>query len=459
MRSRLVIAVALLGLAVAPAAHATVPQDGSGFGISDPDPLPTRSLGPAFHDLQPRVFRMLVPWNIADDPGLRLQAADRLAVARREGVTEVIVSFARPDVYVTPEEWLAKVGAFVDEFAPQVDWWTPVNEPNQRSGRLPNWMITTPRSGRPVAPYGYGVDVAARYSVALAGLLAARPGERQLSPDFHDDYDFDLGDGTPLRTVDAGGGRRISTVADYVESFRAAGGQFGAALGWHPYYGANARDMTGTEDVAAAVPGLPIWVTEVGAAGSMPGGRFTALGDRVQLETVRWLTADPAGLGAHPRVARMLYWHVLDHNPVWDTALVSADGTRRPAWYAWCAASHGGRAGAPDCSPGGIWREGAAPAALFGEAPALISSADGTLWLFARGEDGAVWVRRRMPAAGGEGWSAWESLGGLLASPPRAEPLGRDGIRLVARGSDGALWEKRYTGGEWLAWAPVRAAP
>lgn len=456
MRAGIATVLLLLALVAAPAAHATVPQDGSGFGISDPDPLPARSLGAAFHDLQPRVFRMLVPWNIADDPGLKLQAADRLAVARDEGVTEVIVSFARPDAYVAPEEWLAKVGAFVAEFSPQVDWWTPVNEPNQRSGRVPNWMITTPRFGKPVAPYGYGADVAARYSAALAGLLAAgHPGDGMLSPDFHDDYDFDRSDGTPLRTVDAGGGRRISTVADYVERFRAAGGQFGAALGWHPYYGANLRDMTSTEDLAAAVPGLPIWVTEVGAAGSMPGGRFTALGDQTQLETVRWLTGDPAGLGAHPRVARMLYWHVLDHNPVWDTALVAADGTRRPAWYAWCAATHGARAAAPDCSPGGIWRESGAPAGLLGEAPAVVAGPEGALWLFARGEDGAVWTRRQ----DGARWSDWESLGGLVGSAPEAEPLPGGGIRLVARGSDGAMWEKRHLGGEWLAWAPVRAAP
>jgi Glycosyl hydrolase catalytic core len=450
-------ATAVLLVAVAVPAGATVPQNGKGLGISDPDPIPSNSLRERFAALRPKVFRVIVDWNVIDDPGLEAQVATRIARARAAGVDEVAVAFGGPAAYVAPEAWIAKVGAFVDKYSPVVNAWSPVNEPNFNPGGVPNWLATTPRSSRPTAPHGYGVEVLARYSQALNGFLAQRhPDDLLLSPDLHDDYDGDLSDGTPLSTV-VTDGRRISTVADYLRHFRTAGGELGAALAWHPYSGVNRRDMTSTEDIAAEVPGLPIWVTEIGAAGQIPGGRFERAGEAYQQETVDWMLGP--GLASHPQVERIYYWHMLDHNPVWDTALVRADGSPRPAWYSWCAAAHRGDRSHPDCAaartvearsvetfgPGPVWRP---PSGLIASGVTAVEPWAGRTVLLARGPDSALWERR----LGGREWAPWRSLGGVIESDPVANSSGDGRISVSARGADGAAWEIDFDGVEWTEW-------
>ena len=202
MRLRLILGplVAVLAvLAGSSPAGATVPHTGYGLGISDPDPIPANSLRESFAALRPKTFRVIVDWNVVDNPALKAQVATRIARARTAGVREVAVAFGGPTGYVAPETWIAKVGAFVDEFSPYVNAWSPVNEPNHNPGGVPNWLATTPRNSRPAPPYGYGVQALARYSRALGGFLAIRhPDDLLLSPDLHDDYDGDLADGTPL---------------------------------------------------------------------------------------------------------------------------------------------------------------------------------------------------------------------------------------------------------------------
>ena len=309
MRLTIGVLVALLAaLSGAAPAQATVPQTGYGLGISDPDPIPANSLRERFAALRPKTFRVIVDWNVVDNPPLKAQVAARLDRARAAGVREVVVAFGGPAAYVAPEAWIAKVGAFVDEFSAQVSAWSPVNEPNYNPGGVPNWLATTPHSPGPAPSNGYGVEVLARYSVALSGFLAVRhPEDRLLSPDLHDDYDGDLSDGTPLRTV-VEDGERVSTVADYLRHFRAAGGELGVALAWHPYSGVNRRDMTSTEDIAEEIPGLPIWVTEIGAAGQIPGGRFERAGEAYQEQTVDWMLGSRARLPS-PGGAPLLLAH------------------------------------------------------------------------------------------------------------------------------------------------------
>ena len=451
---------ALLVLGSPATAQATLPESGRGLGISDPDPIPSHSMSDRFAALRPRLFRLIVDWNVVDDPGLKEQAAARIARARAAGVEEVAVTFGGPAGYVSPEAWIAKVGAFIDEFSPQVSSWSPVNEPNHNPGGVPNWLAGTPHNSDPAQAYGYGVEALARYSTALAGFLALRhPDDLLLSPDLHDDYDGDLGDGTPLRTVEEDG-RRISTVADYLRHFRAAGGRLGAALAWHPYSGVNRQDMTSTEDVAAELPGVPIWVTEIGAAGQIPGGRFEQAGEAYQQQTVDWMLGP--GLAAHPQVERIYYWHMLDHNPVWDTALVRSDGTPRPAWYSWCAAAHGGEPAHPDCAgaaasagrridvfaPRPVWR---VPGALIASGATAVTPWPGRSVLLARGPDDALWESH----SEARGWSAWRSLGGLISSDPAAVASGNGRITVTAEGADGARWEIAYDGVDWLPWRPL----
>ena len=90
--------------------------------------------------------------------------------------------------------------------------------------------------------------------------------------------------------------------------------------------------------------------------------------------------------------------------------------------------------------------------------PAVCSeTTTGSYDLFIRGADNALWWRHY---AGG--WSAWQSLGGVLTASPAAEAAykwsastGR--IDVFVRGTDGALWERATTdaGATWGAWTKI----
>jgi hypothetical protein len=305
------LAVTGCWLMLAAPSPAAVAPDGSGFGISDPDPISSRSLDASFARLRPRTFRFIVDWDVANDPGEKAQALERIARARAVGVEEVAITFERPARGVPPsrEVWLAHVTAFIQEFTPHVDWWSAANEPNLETGPLQK------------------LDPArlAEYSSDLAGWLAVyHPEDGLISPEFSD------------------GGE----VSGYIQEFRLAGGQFGTVIGWHAYNGAQQRDLAGTNELLAAVPDLPLWITEVGVHENDP--REPLQLQAQQVSRVEWIVGT---LAAHPRVWRISYYHMRDHNPAWDTALVDSAGVPRLAWYAWCAASHGGNASDPDCLP------------------------------------------------------------------------------------------------------------
>ena len=302
--------IAAACLAAAPPSWATVPRDGWGFGISDPDPEPLRSMDGRFAALDAKTFRFIVSWNAADLPLERELALARINIARAAGVREIAVTFSRPAPPLPgADEWLAKVGAFIDELSPQVEWWGVVNEPNHYEGHAPR---LSPRT-------------AAAYSSALSSWLALRhPGDRMISPEFAD----------------------TGPVASYVERFRRSGGRFGDAIGWHAYVGAQRMDLASTRElIGAAPPGLPIWITEIGAHEADP---WVSQGEAGQDARVRWITST---LAAQERVWRISIYHLRDHNPGWDTALVGSDGVPRAAWHTWCAAAHGDERSHPDCRP------------------------------------------------------------------------------------------------------------
>jgi Glycosyl hydrolase catalytic core len=338
------------GLLAAPAgARAALPADGSGFGISDADHIPSRSLDQSFQLLRPPHFRFIVPWDVLDDPGIWAQCQDRIARARAAGATEIAISIGPPAAPTDPTVWIDRVSRFVAAFSPTVRWWSPANEPNHSSS---GWMSTME-----------GAAIVAQYSARLSALLnvlqySARhsapltvlhPTDRLLSPDFHDDY------GPDNRVKRDSNGD--STVELYVREFLNAGGDLGAAVAWHPYYGVMQQSLESTVDLVDNVlpPGSPhdIWVTEVGALVERldsDGAVKVAQTPEQQDAQVQFITGP---LAAEPRVARISYYHMRDHNPVWDSALVDELGQRRPAWYTWCRARHAGDASHPDCAISG----------------------------------------------------------------------------------------------------------
>ena len=418
------LSAAAVAALIPSAAHAAAPYDGWGFGVADPDPQSARSLDHRFEALRPKTFRFIVNWNIADDPGLKLQALARIQLARAAGVEEVALSFGTPPAYVDPYAWAAKVFAFVDEFSPHVEWWSPANEPNHLASEGTNWLRERP-------------DVAAAYSNLLAWYLAVfHSDDRLLSPDFHDDYDDDLADGTLLRTT---AGKRVSTVTDYVRRYAAAGGRFGEMVAWHPYSGVRRRSLASTEDFTTALRtvgtgDLPIWITEVGALEGPEQGA-----------QVEFLVGNLSQL---PHTKRVSYWHMFDHNDGWDSALIARDRTLRPAWYTWCAASHGNDRDHPDCA---VWPLPRRVAIAGGDSSLRLDEgrADGN-WTTASPDfgardlelqadrlaaikaDGSTWVNTG-PAPG-----SWHQVADASWNAREVELNDRDRLAVVA--ADGTTW-------------------
>ncbi len=77
-------------------------------------------------------------------------------------------------------------------------------------------------------------------------------------------------------------------------------------------------------------------------------------------------------------------------------------------------------------------------------APAVASWASGRLDVFVRGTDSALWHKWYQ-----NGWSGWESLGGVLTSAPGAVSWGPNRIDVFAAGTDSAMWHR------WWAQVPV----
>ena len=55
-------------------------------------------------------------------------------------------------------------------------------------------------------------------------------------------------------------------------------------------------------------------------------------------------------------------------------------------------------------------------------------------------------------------WGGWESLGGVLTSPPKVVTWGRDRLDVFAVGTDSALWHRSRDAAEWGAWESRSAA-
>ena len=95
----------------------------------------------------------------------------------------------------------------------------------------------------------------------------------------------------------------------------------------------------------------------------------------------------------------------------------------------------------------------------FTSSPAACSIDVNTLDIFAAGSDNALWHKRwtsfpptaATTAAGfTNGWTPWDSLGGITTSAPAA--VARDGgLDVFVRGTTGALWYKRWAG-TWSEW-------
>jgi hypothetical protein len=485
-----VLALAALALAATALLPASASADvgPGGYGISDDLHRPGISLSETFRELEPKSFRLIASWAALGDPGYLAQIQDRIdrasAAARTPGGMEIAVSFSVPPqtwqgVPLTGEAWFDQVKPFIDRFTADVEWWSPMNEPG-----LKGWTFTPT-----------GASMLADFSVRLKTYLEqAHPADRLMSPDFNDHYNAD---GTLKRHLDG-----TSFVERYVKLFDQAGGQFGSAVGWHPYGGVRRRSFLSTDDLATTLSatsgaGLPIWVTEAGARADDTSGASQT--EAEQDAQVKWMTDASAGLASHDAITRMHYYNMREEpdtdSPTcqakvdfpWDTGLVRACGEKRPAWYTWCLASRANDAACYDDSPGAaswsssrldvFWRGNGDDATIYRRwwdtklwssvsslgggttsSSAVVAPASKRLDVYVRGLDNAVWQRRY----DGTAWSAWSPLGGVTtyASPAASARRGTSVVDLFVRGADNAVYHRYRNGSTWSAgWVSIGAPP
>ena len=80
--------------------------------------------------------------------------------------------------------------------------------------------------------------------------------------------------------------------------------------------------------------------------------------------------------------------------------------------------------------------------------PQAVTWGPNRLDLFALGTDHALWHRWW----DGSHWGGWESLGGVLTSPPNAVAWGPDRLDVFGLGQDHAMWHKWWDGAHWGGW-------
>ena len=86
--------------------------------------------------------------------------------------------------------------------------------------------------------------------------------------------------------------------------------------------------------------------------------------------------------------------------------------------------------------------------------PVAVSWGVNRLDVFARGLDFGLWHR----GWNGSSWSGWYSLGGVLTSNPEAVSWGANRLDVFARGLDNALWHQWWDGVSWSAWERLGGA-
>jgi hypothetical protein len=432
------VALAFAALALLPASSSADVGPG-GWGISDDFHVPSLSLNPAYDELAPKTFRLIAQWHQLGEPGylnqIQAKIAEANAAARAPGGMEIAVSFSVPPqtwqgVPLTGQAWIDQVKPFIARFTPDVEWWSPMNEPG-----LKGWTFTPS-----------GAAAVADYSVRLKSYLQeSHPTDKQLSPDFNDHYNTD---GTLKRHPDG-----TSFVERYVKLYDKAGGEFGSAVSWHAHGAVRYKSLLATDDLVttlAATKGatLPIWVTEVGS--HVNDTRAPGQTEAQQDDQVKWIVDTTSGLASHDRVTRLSYYHMRQETDVtapacqpqpnfpWDTALQTACGKRRPAWYTWCLAARQRDAACYDSSPS---------AASWG--PARLD----VLWA---GNTDDLGVYRK--SWGGTAWSGTSSLGGTTTSTPVVIAPAANRLEVYARGSDNNVWSRLYNGTTWTDWSKIVGA-
>ena len=102
----------------------------------------------------------------------------------------------------------------------------------------------------------------------------------------------------------------------------------------------------------------------------------------------------------------------------------------------------------PLLNPAAAWGPWESLGGVIESPPAAISWAPNRLDIFAIGTDSAVWHRWW----DGSAWGGWESLGGVVTSPPSVTSWAPNRLDVFAVGTDSALYHKWWDGSAWGGW-------
>jgi hypothetical protein len=220
-----------------------------------------------------------------------------------------------PDYFPSATKYKARIDALVKEFAGEVDFWGPANEPNLK------WRPDVAPEGAKALDTTY---LAAYYVKMREAVAAYDPTAKVTSPDFTDD-------GNLTGYINA----YLSHIPPGVD------GGWGVAAAFHPYRGVREGNLATTNEFTGLVStGQPIWITEVGS-------RNDLYGQSTQNSQVNWIINT---LGAQSRVTRVFYYQMPGHTSGEDYGLLNPDKTPRPSWKTWCAATHGDTPSNSDCT-------------------------------------------------------------------------------------------------------------
>jgi hypothetical protein len=94
------------------------------------------------------------------------------------------------------------------------------------------------------------------------------------------------------------------------------------------------------------------------------------------------------------------------------------------------------------------WHDWESLGGILESPPTVVSWAPNRLDIFAVGTDSALWHRWW----DGNAWGGWESLGGVLQSPPSVAAWGPNRLDVFVVGTDSAMWHKWWDGNTWHDW-------
>jgi len=112
-----------------------------------------------------------------------------------------------------------------------------------------------------------------------------------------------------------------------------------------------------------------------------------------------------------------------------------------------------------NCTTSGVaWSDWQCLGGIFSSGPSSTLSADGTVELFGRGPDKALWHKGQFYDGANLSWKKWTSLGGLLSTGPEVTTRADGLLTVFARGLDKNIWSKNQhvsTNGtlEFVHWA------